>query len=57
MSWSITQVGDGNLNLVFIVNGGAKAGSPYKQAPPYVRLVGEAGRCRCRGLITNIWHS
>lgn len=38
--WSVQEVGDGNLNLVFIVEG---AGSKLivKQALPYVRLVGE----------------
>jgi 5-methylthioribose kinase len=40
-SWSITEVGDGNLNLVFIVKG-ASAGVAVKQALPYVRLVGES---------------
>src|SRR3954466_4485837 len=40
-AWSIGEVGDGNLNLVFIVRGrdGAVA---VKQALPYVRLVGES---------------
>ena len=37
--WSVREVGDGNLNLVFIVSG--RAGSVVvKQALPYVRLVG-----------------
>jgi len=40
-SWEITEVGDGNLNLVFIVKG-ARAGVAVKQALPYVRLVGES---------------
>src|SRR5689334_2204239 len=40
-SWEITEVGDGNLNLVFIVKG-AKGGVAVKQALPYVRLVGES---------------
>ncbi|MBR0775851.1 S-methyl-5-thioribose kinase [Bradyrhizobium diazoefficiens] len=40
-SWAITEVGDGNLNLVFIVTGG-RAGIAVKQALPYVRLVGES---------------
>ena len=40
-AWSITEVGDGNLNLVFIVKG-AKGGVAVKQALPYVRLVGES---------------
>lgn len=40
-NWSISEVGDGNLNLVFIVRG--KDGSiAVKQALPYVRLVGES---------------
>src|SRR3954451_14904146 len=39
--WSITEVGDGNLNLVFIVKG-ASGGLAVKQALPYVRLVGES---------------
>ncbi|MEO1091754.1 MAG: S-methyl-5-thioribose kinase [Pseudomonadota bacterium] len=38
--WAVREVGDGNLNLVFIVEG--PAGSlVVKQALPYVRLVGE----------------
>ena len=40
-SWSISEVGDGNLNLVFIVKGDA-GGIAVKQALPYVRLVGES---------------
>jgi 5-methylthioribose kinase len=39
--WSISEVGDGNLNLVFIVRG-ADSGIAVKQALPYVRLVGES---------------
>src|SRR4029453_1291174 len=39
--WSISEVGDGNLNLVFIVKGDAN-GVAVKQALPYVRLVGES---------------
>jgi 5-methylthioribose kinase len=39
--WSIGEVGDGNLNLVFIVRG-TKRGMAVKQALPYVRLVGES---------------
>jgi 5-methylthioribose kinase len=40
-NWSISEVGDGNLNLVFIVRG--EGGSiAVKQALPYVRLVGES---------------
>ncbi|PPQ13726.1 S-methyl-5-thioribose kinase, partial [Bradyrhizobium sp. AC87j1] len=40
-SWEITEVGDGNLNLVFIMKG-AGGGVAVKQALPYVRLVGES---------------
>lgn len=40
-AWAITEVGDGNLNLVFIVKG-ARGGVAVKQALPYVRLVGES---------------
>ncbi len=40
-NWSIAEVGDGNLNLVFIVKGPA-GGVAVKQALPYVRLVGES---------------
>ncbi|MBR1269631.1 S-methyl-5-thioribose kinase [Bradyrhizobium sp. AUGA SZCCT0222] len=40
-TWSISEVGDGNLNLVFIVRGGAGS-IAVKQALPYVRLVGES---------------
>ena len=39
--WRIREVGDGNLNLVFIAEGPA-AGVVVKQALPYVRLVGES---------------
>ncbi|MCK1359932.1 S-methyl-5-thioribose kinase [Bradyrhizobium sp. 199] len=39
--WTITEVGDGNLNLVFIVKS-ASGGVAVKQALPYVRLVGES---------------
>src|SRR6266567_9041745 len=40
-AWSISEVGDGNLNLVFIVRGTGGA-IAVKQALPYVRLVGES---------------
>jgi len=40
-AWSIGEVGDGNLNLVFIVKG-TTGGVAVKQALPYVRLVGES---------------
>jgi 5-methylthioribose kinase len=40
-AWSIDEVGDGNLNLVFIVRG-TRGGIAVKQALPYVRLVGES---------------
>lgn len=39
--WHVKEVGDGNLNLVFIVTGPAGA-VIVKQALPYVRLVGES---------------
>jgi 5-methylthioribose kinase len=40
-NWTISEVGDGNLNLVFIVKG-STGGIAVKQALPYVRLVGES---------------
>jgi 5-methylthioribose kinase len=40
-AWSVDEVGDGNLNLVFKVHG-ASGGVAVKQALPYVRLVGES---------------
>lgn len=39
--WRAREVGDGNLNLVFIVEG-AGGSVVVKQALPYVRLVGES---------------
>jgi 5-methylthioribose kinase len=39
--WTVKEVGDGNLNLVFIVKG-KSGGLAVKQALPYVRLVGES---------------
>lgn len=39
--WKVREVGDGNLNLVFIVEGAAGA-AVVKQALPYVRLVGDS---------------
>ena len=39
--WRVSEVGDGNLNLVFIVDGPA-GDLCVKQALPYVRLVGES---------------
>ncbi|MEA1677618.1 S-methyl-5-thioribose kinase [Nitrospirillum sp. BR 11163] len=43
--WRVTEVGDGNLNLVFLVEGpghdGKPAGLCVKQSLPYLRLVGE----------------
>lgn len=39
--WTVEEVGDGNLNLVFIV-GGSKGSVIVKQALPYVRLVGDS---------------
>ncbi|WP_373288972.1 S-methyl-5-thioribose kinase [Aureimonas endophytica] len=39
--WRVREIGDGNLNLVFVVSG--PVGSVVvKQALPYVRLVGES---------------
>jgi len=40
-SWRVKEVGDGNLNLVFIVEG-ERGKVIVKQALPYVRLVGES---------------
>lgn len=39
--WTVREVGDGNLNLVFIVDGDSGS-AIVKQALPYVRLVGES---------------
>jgi 5-methylthioribose kinase len=39
--WKVREVGDGNLNLVFIVEG-PEGSVVVKQALPYVRLVGES---------------
>ena len=39
--WKVTEVGDGNLNLVFVVSGNG-ADVIIKQALPYVRLVGDS---------------
>jgi 5-methylthioribose kinase len=39
-AWRVREVGDGNLNLVFIIEG-SNAGVVVKQALPYMRLVGE----------------
>ncbi len=39
--WKVREVGDGNLNLVFVVEG-PRAGVVVKQALPYLRLVGES---------------
>lgn len=40
-TWKVREVGDGNLNLVFIVEGVSGA-VVVKQALPYVRLVGDS---------------
>lgn len=40
-AWNVSEVGDGNLNLVFIVCGSAGT-VIVKQALPYVRLVGDS---------------
>jgi 5-methylthioribose kinase len=37
---SVREIGDGNLNLVFVLADGAGRGLVLKQALPYVRLVG-----------------
>lgn len=39
--WTVREVGDGNLNLVFIVDG-PESSVIVKQALPYVRLVGDS---------------
>ncbi|TPL02248.1 S-methyl-5-thioribose kinase [Mesorhizobium sp. B2-4-14] len=39
--WKVREVGDGNLNLVFVVEG-ASGTAVVKQALPYVRLVGDS---------------
>lgn len=39
-SWEVDEIGDGNLNFVFTVKGPVGAVC-IKQAPPYVRCVGE----------------
>jgi 5-methylthioribose kinase len=39
--WSVSEIGDGNLNLVFIVKGSIGT-VIVKQALPYVRLVGDS---------------
>jgi len=41
ISWLVREVGDGNLNLVFIVRG-PEGTAVVKQALPYVRLVGDS---------------
>lgn len=40
-AWTVREVGDGNLNLVFIVDG-PDGSIIVKQALPYVRLVGDS---------------
>jgi hypothetical protein len=51
--WQVREVGDGNLNLVFIVEG--RDGSVcVKQALPYVRAPGRPGRCRLNGHFSRI---
>ena len=40
-AWTVEEVGDGNLNLVFKLRGPG-GGVAVKQALPYVRLVGES---------------
>ena len=53
--WVVKEVGDGNLNLVFIVEG-PNSTIIVKQALPYVRLVATPGRCRFTVLSLNIMH-
>ena len=38
---SVTEIGDGNLNLVFLIKDEDNKGVVLKQALPYVRMVGE----------------
>lgn len=40
-SWSVREVGDGNINFVFIVKG-PLGGVCIKQSLPFVRCVGES---------------
>ena len=40
-SWDVQEVGDGNLNLVFVI-AGPEGKVVVKQALPYVRLVGDS---------------
>jgi len=47
-AWKVREVGDGNLNLVFIVEG-ASGAAVVKQALPYVRLVGDSWPLPARG--------
>lgn len=42
VAWDAREVGDGNLNLIFIVSGDGGPSAVIKQALPYVRLVGES---------------
>jgi 5-methylthioribose kinase len=42
-AWTVGEVGDGNLNLVFLVDGPA-GGVCVKQSLPYVRAAGESWR-------------
>jgi len=39
--WKVAEVGDGNLNLVFVVQG-KEASLVVKQALPYVRIIGDS---------------
>lgn len=41
-SWTVKEVGDGNINFVFIVEGEGGKGMVVKQALPYVRCIGES---------------
>jgi 5-methylthioribose kinase len=43
-SWKVREVGDGNLNLVFIVEGAREL--PWSNKPCPMRLVGDSWPCR-----------
>ncbi|WIA19547.1 hypothetical protein OEZ85_004156 [Tetradesmus obliquus] len=45
-SWDVKEVGDGNINFVYIVTG-PSGGVCVKQALPYVRCVGEGWPLSC----------
>ena len=51
--WRIREVGDGNLNLVFIVEGRAPASSSSRRCPMSAWSA-TSGRCRSSGAGSNI---